>query len=164
MSLVPSFSAVGTSDPSAILLTDTSTGSDGTITSRLVTLYLNDGSVFYTTTWAIASSSITISPLTKDYALNIVVQWLAGSVVTYSFNLNQNFTAYGETFLYNRIQDLAAFPNIANDQNFISNLFKLRVIISASNQSIATPYNDLGGSQSMIDLYTQLTQNQKLYF
>lgn len=86
MALVPSFTAspqVG--NPSVIILTDTSTGSDSNVTVRHVYLRKSDGNFLVptgTTTdyivWPYTDQTITIDVLEKDRALWITVQWETG--------------------------------------------------------------------------------------
>jgi len=95
--------------PETIVVTDTSTGSDGAITSRRV--YITDAYNNYivpegTTTdyvdWALANSSINIECLTKDMAVDITVQWLDGSNnVLYDSNALYGFTSFNERRSFN---------------------------------------------------------------
>src|SRR5574343_276000 len=78
-------------EPSIVTVTDTSTGSDGTITARRV--YIKDAfgnfivpegvSTEYNA-WSIGDTSVDIDCLTKDIAALITVEWLADSGVVYS--------------------------------------------------------------------------------
>src|ERR1700744_1088024 len=122
MPLTASFSVSSTSDPSALLLTDTSSGSDGTIVDRKILVYNTTNTLVGTFDWPIAQSSITISFLTQDTALNIVVQWL-NNVPTAVYTVSELFAAieYGLQFEYSLIQQMTAQPNIVNDQQFLSN-------------------------------------------
>ena len=83
MPLVPNFTASQYSGtPSVITLTDTSTGSDGTIAKRRVYLLQANGTFLVpagTTTeyieWDLVDVSIALDVLSQDSALSITVQW-----------------------------------------------------------------------------------------
>ena len=92
MSFVPNFTASQTSgQPSVIVLTDTSVGTDVTIASRRVYLLQSNGTFLVpagTTTdyvvWDLVDTSISLDVLSQDSALSITVQWMSGiqTVVT----------------------------------------------------------------------------------
>jgi hypothetical protein len=164
MPLVASFSVASTSNPAALLLTDTSTGSDGAVTDRQILLYNTANALIGQFDWPIAQSSITITPLTEDISLNILVNWnnnVGATLYTYS----QLFAAleYVLQFEYSLIQQMTAQPNIINDQEFLSNLGKLRTFIDSANQSISQG-QDIQSAQVCINLYQQLMANPQLYF
>ncbi|MDE1767227.1 MAG: hypothetical protein KGI27_13295, partial [Thaumarchaeota archaeon] len=130
--------------PSQIVLTDTSTGSDGSIASRRVYLAKADGTFLVPAgtstqyiTWAYANASITIDALDKDYALLITVQWLdAGGAILYALNSLNGETLYNETFDYLLTQMMASNPYLVNDNDFFPNKSLLRTFIDAGNQAI----------------------------
>jgi hypothetical protein len=82
MAISPNFTASQNSGtPNIITLTDTSTGSDGTIAKRRVYLLQSDGTYLVpagTTTdyidWIIIDSNISLNDLTQATALSITVQ------------------------------------------------------------------------------------------
>ena len=81
---VPSFAvSQNLGFPSVIVLTDTSTGTDETISQRNVYLQKADGTFLVpegTTTnyivWSIVLNTISIDVLDKDYALNVMVDYV----------------------------------------------------------------------------------------
>lgn len=170
MALTPSFSAsqiLGA--PSVIVLTDTSTGTDGTLTARRVFIQKTDGTYLVTegtTTdyveWAIGDTTISIDVLDKDYALQITVQWLAGTTVTYEETGLYLFYQYSEQFYYNLTQGQTSTPLIINDTSYYDNKMKLRCSIDEAVN--ATTYNDIHAAQSALDRALELRLNQNLYF
>lgn len=121
MALTPNFSASQVEGaPSEIVLTDTSTGSDVTITQRRVYLrtplgefLVEEGTSEDYEVWSgfPGTTSITLDVLDKDYALTITVQWLtAGGTVVYDKTYLIGFTLYNEEFDYNLTQLLSGNP------------------------------------------------------
>lgn len=165
MAFVQSFQINITADPSAINIVDTSTGSDGAIVDRVITLYKTDNSVFGTFDFPLSSgSSITINPLVVDLALNIQINWnnnVGSSLYTYS--KIYAFTGYGEFFYYSLTQEQTGKPTIINDQLYFSNKSKLRTLLDSANQAISIG-NDIYSAQSCIAQYQLLLQNPTLYF
>jgi hypothetical protein len=172
MPFTPSFSAAQTYGlPSVIKLTDTSTGTDVAVTSRRVYLQQYNGSYLVpigTTTdyivWSLASSTISIDVLTKDTALQVLVQWLdIGGNVLYTSTGLYGFTLYNEQFLYDLTQDQTGKPGIIQDQVYYDNKMKLRVEIDSGDQALSLA-NDITGAQYAYDRATELRVNQNNYF
>jgi hypothetical protein len=172
MPLTVNFSATQIlGEPSEIVLTDTSTGSDNTITQRRVYIETFNGSYLVesgTTTdyeaWDIAEESIVLDVLTKDYAVSIKVEWLtAANAVVYSKTAKSGFTLYNETFDYGLTQMLAANPLLINDNSFFDNKISLRNYIDSGNQAL-TYAGDLYATQQCYDKATELRVNSKYYF
>jgi hypothetical protein len=164
MSLTASFTVASTSDPSSLLLVDTSTGSDGAVTDREISIYNTANALIGTFDWPIAQSSITIFFLFQDMSLNIVVQWV-NNVGGALYTVSQLFAAleYGLQFEYSLIQQMTAQPNIINDQQFLSNLGKFRTLLDSAQQAV-TSGQDIQSAQVCISLYQQLISNPQLYF
>lgn len=146
MAIAPSFSVsqvVGF--PSQIIITDTSTGTDGTLTSRRVYLKKDDGTFLVpngTDTeyidWDYADTSITIDALDKDYALVITVEWLdVSDVVKYDTSSLDGLTLYNHTFDYQTTQVLSGNQLLINDNNFWWNKVKLLSYIKEGDDAIA---------------------------
>lgn len=156
--------------PDSINFVDTSTGTDGSITSRRV--YMKTSANTYlvekgTTTnyefWDYADSTITLSVLPKDYALEITVEWMAGDTVVYDKVYTLGFTLYNETFDYQLTQVLTGNPLVINDNNFFPNKSDLRVNIDGGNQAIFFA-TDLFSAQQCYDRATNLRLNSQYYF
>lgn len=165
MSLVVSFTLTPTSSASSFILTDTSTGSDGAVTDRQIILYTPQNNQYVPPIdWPIAQSSITISPLTADQALNIVVNWNnSGGVPLYTASQIFSFTQYGEQFLYGLTQNQTSNPSLLNDNNYLTNKYIFRVHIEDAIKAI-TVGNDIVAAASCIVLYQEMINNQSLYF
>jgi hypothetical protein len=125
MALTPAFTIAATSTPGQLTLVDTSTGSDGAITDRQILIYLASGSLFTTIDWPYANSSITITPFTKDYGVNVIVNWTDGVNTLYSTSLLFASVGFGFAEFYNLSQQIASSPVIPNTTNFLSNYYNL---------------------------------------
>lgn len=168
MPLVPSFTVASTSNAAALLLTDTSTGSDGAVTDRQILIFNAAGAQITGSPfdWPIANASITITPLHADQALNIQIDWNNSSAVPL-YTKSQLFAAvqYAEQFFYSLTQQQAATTNlnILNDFPYYSNKSKLRTLIDSALQAIAVGV-DIFSSQFCISIYQQMLNNPNLYF
>ena len=170
--LTPNFDAsqvLGASDE--IVLDDTSSGSDGDVTSRRVTLRLADGSFLVPDgnesdqyiTWALADASITLDVLDTDEAVEITVEWLDNSSdVLYAKTLLFGFTLYNETFDYSLTQKVSGNPMLINDNNWFANKSLLRTHIDSGNKAIA--YGDIYAAQQCYDRASELRTNSQYHF
>lgn len=156
--------------PDSINFVDTSTGTDGTITSRRVymktsanTYLVEQGTTTTYEVWDYANSTITLSVLPKDYALEITVQWMAGGTVVTSKVYTLGFTLYNETFDYQLTQVLSGNPLVINDNNFFPNKSDLRVNIDGGNQAIFFA-TDIFSAQQCYDRATNLRLGSQYYF
>ena len=172
MSLNRNFSTSQTiGAPSIINITDTSTGSDGSIASRRVTLTKIDSSTLVpsgTTTsyipWSLASSSIAIDALDRDYCLLIKVEWLdAGGSALYSKTQVCLFTLYSEDFYYSLTQDQSSDPKIIQDYNYYYNKMIMRVQLDSAAQAVDYA-SDQQSAQDCLDRVYQLILNQNINF
>jgi len=171
MSLTANFATSQTYGvPDSINFVDTSTGTDNTITSRRIymktaanTYLVEEGTTTDYEVWAYANSTITLSVLPKDYALEITVQWLAGTTVVYSKVYTLGFTLYNETFDYQLTQVLTGNPLVINDNNFFPNKSDLRVNIDGGNQAIFFA-TDIFSAQQCYDRATNLRLGSQYYF
>jgi hypothetical protein len=160
--------------PSDVIITDTSTGSDGAIVSRRVFLtnyageyVVADGTTTNYTVWPLAQSSISIDCLTQDTALTVTVNWVdAGGVTLYTKTSLAGFTLYNETYYYSLTQGQAAVGNpsyILQDNNYFQNKSKLRCLIDSGNQAVTLGY-DITSAQECYDLASFMVTNQNNYF
>ena len=166
MPLSPAFTATQLADASAIILQDTSTGSDGAIADRKINLYDVSNNLFGSSPydWPIANASITINPLQKDKALLIIITWVDSSgAVLYTLGQIFVFTGYAEVFFYSLTQEQQANPNIINDQQYFSNKSKLRTLIDSATQAISVG-QDIYSAQNCLDLYQPMLNNALTYF
>jgi hypothetical protein len=172
MPLVPNFTASQYSGtPSVITLTDTSTGSDVTITSRRVYLLQSNGTFLVptgTTTdfivWPLANSSIDLDVLTEDTALSITVQWMSSTnTVVTSKTISFAFTAYNETFYYGLTESQVANSNLSASTNWYQTKLILRVELDSANQAILFA-SDIYSAQSALNRATYISTNQAYFF
>lgn len=168
MALTPSFTVASTSVASQLLLTDTSTGSDGAVTDRQIIIVNAAGAAIAGSPfdWPIAQASITIAPLQVDAALNITVNW-NNSSGTVLYTKSQLFAAvqYAEQFYYSLTQQQAATTNLSilNDLPYFTNKSKLRLFIDSAINAINVGA-DIFSAQFCISLYQPFLQNPNLYF
>ena len=172
MPLVPNFTASQYSGtPSVITLTDTSTGSDVTITSRRVYLLQANGTFLVpagNTTdyilWDLVDASISIDVLSQDSALSITVQWMnAGNTVVTSKTISFAFTAYNETFYYGLTESQVANANLTASTNWYQTKLILRVEIDSADQAI-TFASDIYSAQAALNRATFISTNQSYFF
>jgi hypothetical protein len=163
---VGSVNTGATVDPTAIIVTDNSTGSDGAITSRQILLYTVQNALLTAALpWAYPTPNpITINPLGIDIALNVVANWLnVSGTVLYTTSLIVPFTGFGEQFYYNLIQTESSSPGILQDVNYQNYKATLRNYLDSAVQSISIGQN-LGNAQSMILKENYLTTNSNLFY
>ncbi len=157
--------------PADIILTDSSTGSDGAITQRRVYFIQSNGdyltpagsSTDYVL-WDYADASITIDVLEQDMALNILVQWLdVTNVVLYDKELLNLFTLYGEQFLYSLTQQQAGNPLLIEDGNFYPNKSQFRTDLDSAVQAVSLA-GDQAAAQNCLDRTTEMRNNAQYLF
>lgn len=171
MAIIQSFSigsvnTGATIDDTAIILTDTSTGSDGNISSRSIALYTAANVLLVPPiSWAYPSPNpITINPLTTDIALNIIVTWLsAGGAVLYTASQIAAFTGFGENFNYNLIQTETSSPGILQDVNYQNYVSTLNNYLTNAVKAISIGQS-IGNAQAMILKENALVTNSNLYY
>lgn len=170
MPLVPNFSiSSNITTPSVLQLVDTSSGSDGAITQRRVYLQQFDGTYLVptgTTTsyidWAYASSTKNIDAMDKDYALNIIVQWLdVSNAVLYTKTILVEFNSYARTFRLKLLKAIASNPKLVNNQNYFDVMSQLTIYIDGANEAV-TLAGDVTLAQLCNDNAAYLINNPKL--
>lgn len=168
MALVPSFliAIPAASLPGTFQIQDTSGGSDSAITDRqiILTTVSNTQLVPPIDFPLSLGPFITISPLTQDAAVTIVVTWnsVTGTVL-YSSTQVFAFTQFGMAFLYTLVQRLSSTPAIAQDTQFLGNFFNLLALINAAGFAISIG-GDVGSAAVCINIYNNILTNQQLYF
>lgn len=164
---IGSVNTSATTDPTAIVVTDESTGSDGAIASRQILVYNNAGALVGSPPyiWAYPTPNpVTINPLTVDLAVNVVVNWLDGSGnVLYTTSLLAACTGFGEQFFYNLIQTESSSPSILQDVNYQQYKGTLRNYLDSAVQAISVGQS-IGNAQQMILKEQYLVTNSNLYY
>lgn len=171
MAITASFSVSQSAiTPQNVTVTDTSSGSFGTITKRRIYLsdangnYLTgDGTVNYDE-WALADTSITLSVLTQDTAANIKVEWLdVSNVVINTLNNNYPLSEFGKQFLFYLVQLQGLTPGIYQDTNYSGNLALFWTNIIAGDNAV-TYGNSLAAAQNCYNREIYMMNNQNLFF
>jgi hypothetical protein len=172
MPLSPNFTASQNSGtPNLIFLTDTSTGSDGTITKRRIYLLQSDGTYLVpagTVTdyieWALVDVTTSLNVLIQDTALSITVQWLtAANVVVANKTTSFAFTAYNETFYYGLTESQVANANLTASTNWYQTKMILRVELDSAYQAISFA-SDIFSAQAALNRATFISTNQSYFF
>jgi hypothetical protein len=168
MALNPAFTVSNNSiSTNQFTIVDTSTGSDALIANRLIFLYDASNTLFTGAPIQFplsAGPSISPAILDKDYAFNIVVQWVDGSGnMLYQTSLVFVFTGFLEWYYYGLVQEIAAQSNIMNDTVFFDNMGKLRTLIDSANNAISIA-GSIFNAQSMILLAQNLVTNSNDFF
>lgn len=157
-----------------VTLTDTSTGSDGTITNRRVFfrtatdqyLYepqLSSASSTYVD-WPYADASQQFDILTESSALEITVQWLNGSnVVVYTYTDTFCFDLQDYVFALGVLADQTSSPGVLQDLNYYNSFMQLVVNIFNAESSI-TYGDDIYSSQGALNRNQIFIQNEANYF
>ncbi len=172
MPISPSFTASQNSGtPNLIFLTDTSTGSDVTITKRRIYLLQSNGTYLVpagTNTdyidWALVDTTTSLNVLIQDTALSITVQWLtAGNVEVASVTTSFAFTAYNETFYYGLTESQVANANLTASTNWYQTKMILRVELDSAYQAISFA-SDIFSAQAALNRATFISTNQSYFF
>lgn len=178
MPFSPNFSATQSGGtPSIFTLTDTSTGTDTTITQRRIYLLKADGTYLVPTgtltnyiLWSITNTTtrtpltIDLNVLSEDTALSITVQWLnVSNVVVESKTISFAFTAYNEAFYYGLSEQQVSNPAFASSTDWYENKMKLRVELDSAQQAIQFA-SDIFTAQSALNRATYLANNSNFFF
>lgn len=173
MPLTPNFtSSESLSSPDLVTFTDTSTGTDVTITTRRIYLRLANGNYLTTAgesttrayeSWSYSDTTITLPILTQSTTASVMVEWYAGSTLTYTKTILMEWDLYDYLFGLELIQAQTANPRIIQDQNYYSNFFAF--ITNIWNSESAVLYgDDLYSSQSSLNVNQNLIDNSDFYF
>lgn len=174
MALTVSFTASSVAgSPGSVLFADTSSGSDGAVTTRR--LYISDetGAFIVPTgistqysVWALPlSTTLTLSLFSEASAVKIVAQWLnVSGTVLYDYTIAASgFTQYLEEFLYGKVQLMSQNPLLINDNNFWKNYSKVRTLTDAGNQALLQA-SDLYNAQQCYEAATEIMDNAQYLF
>lgn len=158
-------------NPSQLTFTDTSTGSDGTITERRI--YILDAYGNYlvesgTTTqyevWEYPFSTVkTLDILSKATTPSITVKWMNGASVVYEKTVAGSYLLQLYKFGFTLTRSLLSNPSVIQSTDYYLNKIKLIVDIDSAEQAIS--YNsDIVNAQQSADMGTYLEENQSKYF
>lgn len=157
--------------PNIIVLQDTSTGVDASITQRRIYITDNEGAYIVpsgTSTdyivWPLATNPISLNVLTQDTAANIFVEWLdVSNTVLYDDDEDYPLIEYGKQFYFYLIQQLALNPSTYQDSNYASNLALFWTYIIGAINAINIG-SSLSASQALMNKETDMQNNQSKYF
>ena len=156
--------------PTVITLADTSTGTDSTITQRRVYLQKADGTyltpVGSTTdyiTWIYSNSTIAISVLDQDYALNITVKWMTPTIVAYTKSTLAEFNNYAVTYRIKLLKAQASNPRFINNPNFYQVESSITTYIDGANSAVSIA-GDINLAQLCNEKNKVLIANPKLVY
>lgn len=172
MSLAPNFAAAQDADyPNIIILSDTSTGSDGNISFRKVYITDDDGNYLVpagTTTdytvWSYSDTSISLNVLSYDMAVSIRVDWCdVDGTQLYTLTQQYCFALYNKQFLYQLVEMQALTPSIVQDTVYFYNLAEFWALIRSAINSVELN-DDISASQNCLDKATDMRIAQDTYF
>lgn len=163
--------------PQNVVVTDTTSGSDGTAVSRR--LYFQTATSTYLVPdgnpssqyveWPLADgNTITLDILDEDMALDITLSYVtSGGANVASATALRGFTLYNETFYYSLTQAQASQnqppPMIIQDSQYYSNKMILRVEIDGGNQAISYG-DDIVSAQNCYSRATYMVQHENDFF
>lgn len=159
--------------PTTFVITDTSTGSDPSLTDRRITLTKADNTTLVpegTTTsyidWPIGDGPKTIDVLNRDYALIVTVDWISSSPLpasVYTVTEYFVFTANTKTFLFGLSTTQSSNPSIINDTTYFNNKAKMWTYLDDAQNAIDYG-NDVYKAQLVLDSAYNMIINSNYYF
>lgn len=155
-----------------ITLTDNSTGSDATITTRRIYIrlpngnWLNENGESTTevyTDWSYSSSTKTLDVLDESTSCSITVNWYASSTLTYTKTEEYCFNLYDYLFALEVLQGNTSSPSQVQDAAFINNM--MQFIVNIFNAENAITYGgDIYSSQEALNRNQLMIDNDNFYF
>lgn len=159
--------------PDAIVLTDTSTGTDGAVVGRRVYLtdsngepVVEDGNSNDYESWPDfpSTTTITLDVLLKDMALYVRVDWLdSGNSVLYTKTSLVLFPLYLKTYFINLIKAQSSNEKLRDSANFYANEIKLLCSIQEAITAV-TDIEDIRSAQAALDRGKKLIDNPQNFF
>lgn len=174
MPIVPNFTAQESlSSNNLVTFTDTSTGTDLSLTNRKIYVrlangnWLTAGGVQSPTSaymdWSYSDASTTIDLLTNSTTANVTVEWYAGSALTYTKTILIEWDLYDYVFLFGLLSAQTSFPAVNANQGYWPNSFYMVTNLFQSEQAVEL-MDDLYSSQAALDRNQWLINNQNDYF
>ena len=114
-------------------------------------------------TWSYSFLFKDIDVLDRDYAVDIVVEWLAGTTVIYTVSTLYAFTLNSELFYYNLTQYIASNQIQIRNTPYYDNKMLYRVCIDEANNAVDFGA-DISSAQNALDRAYFLEQNQNIFF
>jgi len=156
-----------------ITLSDVSTGTDLTITSRRVYIrtaanqYLTEiqqsSSTPAYTTWSYADATIPLNVLTEATSPEITVEWYAGATLVYTFTDTFTFALQNYVFALGKLADQTSSPGVLQDLNYYNTFIQFIVNLFNAENAI-DPGEDIYSSQGALNRNQLFIDNESLYF
>jgi hypothetical protein len=151
-------------------LTDTSTGSDPSLTGRTISLFQSDGDLLGGSViqWPLSSgSTITLNDVLVpwDYSLNILVEWQSSSPIpgsVYSKSTLATFDGQSNEFAYSLVQQISSNQGITRNKDYLYNLALINSDIL--NAQRCNNFGDQGAAQECLNRIYNYYVNRSLYF
>jgi len=164
------FSVAQGLDVQSFTLTDTSTGSDPSLTGRTISLFQSDGDLLGGSVipWPLSSgSTITLNDILVpwDYSLNILVEWQSSSPIpgsVYSKNTLATFDGQSNEFAYSLVQQISSNQGITRNKDYLYNLALINSDIL--NAQRCNNFGDQGAAQECLNRIYNYYVNRSLYF
>jgi hypothetical protein len=174
MPLVQNFSvSQNSANPSILIFTDSSTGSDAAVTSRTAYIQLPNGDYLGLSgevssvtglTWPYGQTSISFSVLPRSMATTILVNWVdVNNNILYSKTIKYCFDLADYIFLFGLTMQQVTNNAITQDTAWYTN--KMKMITNLADAENAIIYgNDTTLSQNSLDRNWLFIQNQNDFF
>lgn len=171
MPIIPNFSSTESlSSPNLITFTDTSSGSDNTLTTRHLTIVLSDGTYLVPSgntgifiDWPYVNNSITLDLINKSTVATVTCVWLNGTASIYSIPILMEWDLYDYLFLFGLLSTQTGIPTIISDTNYLFNFFKM-VSFLWNAESAVLKMNDSYSGQAALDKNKYMMDRQNDFF
>lgn len=174
MAITPNFtSSESLASNNLVTFTDTSQGSDGTLTNRRIYVVLANGKWLTTggvqssteayMDWAYASASTTIDLLKQSQTANVTVKWYAGSTYITEKTILMEWDLYNYVFLFSLLSAQTSYPAVNANQGYWPNSFYMITNLFQSEQAVEL-MDDLYSSQSALDRNQIMINTPSNYF
>ncbi len=173
MALVPNFTtSESLASPQNVSFVDSSTGTDGTITTRKIFCRLANGNYLTTAgesttpayeSWSYADSTITLALLSRSTIANVTVEWYAGATLTYTKTILCGWVLYDYLFAFELLQSQTSTPSIIQNTTYYGNFLQFIVNLTNAENAVSL-MDDLYSAQMALDRNYPMIQNESFYF
>lgn len=173
MALTVNFtSSESLSSNNLVTFTDTSTGTDLTITTRRIYIRLANGNWLTTAgesttsayeSWSYSLATIQLDLLSRSTTANVTVEWYAGASLVYTKTILMEWDLYDYVFLFGLLSAQTSFPAVNDNQGYWPNSFAMITNLFQS-ESAVTNMDDLYSSQAALDRNQYFIDNQSMFF
>lgn len=159
--------------PETITFTDTSEGTDGTLTNRKIVIRLpngnwldsdgNESSTIVYIDWDYADTSIVLDILSRSTAAYVQVLWYAGATQVYNSDEEFCWNFFDYEFALQILQGQTSNPGIVQDTTYYNNFLQFIVNIFNSENAIRWG-GDTYSSQGAMNRNYLMIQNENFFF